>query len=409
MVSQLFLCYSQNNKKGTSTLLTEMFFVVTCLAPGIHAYRVSVGQEKLGHETFDNRIMLMMCKSSELVFEAIPGLLLQLFAYLTLPESSSFAIVSIFTSATMASFNTALLFFDKDTDLSTRLDNPSFWGLFPDDASSRSTAFFWLCIFHFAHVCSRSLSFALLWATFGGDVVFAFYGVELGVYLLVKVLRQDMFYWAPVPTLAMNMLAALIDRVTNKVLVDFTAYMVFRHPHESGGLYTLMVVWSQIFDFACVVLYLQYYDDTIIAKEHVYERRDKISAIALYSIAGSLGSLWLVSFATFINTINKRYIHTFFMWKTGSEYTIHLFRTSTSDFARMSSVFIVNVLYWSSIRDEVKAFTLANWHRWQAEKPEWFTDQFISIVPEEFIPPGDQGRRRNTALNFLAEGGLLAG
>ena len=34
----------------------------------------------------------------------------------------------------------------------------------------------------------------------------------------------------------------------------------------------------------------------------------------------------------------------------------------------------------------MKAFTLANWEKWESEKPEWFDDNFKANVPDDFIP-----------------------
>ena len=52
----------------------------------------------------------------------------------------------------------------------------------------------------------------------------------------------------------------------------------------------------------------------------------------------------------------------------------------------------------------MKAYTHANWDRWQAEEPEWFTEEWIASIPEDFVPLGlkssrvEQGRMRSSAL-----------
>ena len=42
-------------------------------------------------------------------------------------------------------------------------------------------------------------------------------------------------------------------------------------------------------------------------------------------------------------------------------------------------------------------WTRDNWKTWEKEKPAWFTDHFISTVPDEFIPVAmDLNRRRSS-------------
>ena len=51
-----------------------------------------------------------------------------------------------------------------------------------------------------------------------------------------------------------------------------------------------------------------------------------------------------------------------------------------------ADVFINNKTHWMPIRDKVEAWVKEGWATWEEEKPEWFTDQWKSIVPEEMKP-----------------------
>ena len=42
--------------------------------------------------------------------------------------------------------------------------------------------------------------------------------------------------------------------------------------------------------------------------------------------------------------------------------------------------------HWKGIEDEVRDFTLANWERWEEEKPEWWTQKLKARVPDRFMP-----------------------
>ena len=45
-----------------------------------------------------------------------------------------------------------------------------------------------------------------------------------------------------------------------------------------------------------------------------------------------------------------------------------------------------NEVHWSPIRDKVESWVRAGWATWEEEKPEWFTDQWKSTVPEDMKP-----------------------
>jgi hypothetical protein len=105
MFVQLLVTWLQHRKMGAKVVTRELFFTVTGLAPGVHAYNVASGHEKHARETVPARTLLIFSKCAELVFESVPGLLLHFYAYITLAKSSKFALVSIFTSALTTAFS----------------------------------------------------------------------------------------------------------------------------------------------------------------------------------------------------------------------------------------------------------------------------------------------------------------
>jgi hypothetical protein len=229
MFFQLFLTWVQHRKMGVKVLFRELVFTATGLAPGVHAYNVASGHEKHAMEAVPARTILIFSKCAELVLESVPGLLLQFYAYITLAKSSKFALVSIFTSALTTAFSSSGMFFDKDIDPESRSFNPLFYGVFPDNTTARASAFFFLFLFSIAHVLNKALGVTLFWATFGGNAVFVYYGAELAVYFCVKLIRRDLVYWIPTEGIVMTALFAFIERLCNKVLIDFTACMHFRY------------------------------------------------------------------------------------------------------------------------------------------------------------------------------------
>ena len=61
------------------------------------------------------------------------------------------------------------------------------------------------------------------------------------------------------------------------------------------------------------------------------------------------------------------------------------FVENTDDELKME-VIQYQVGLWVEIRDDVKAYSLKNWRRWEAEKPAWFDENFKAKVPDDFIP-----------------------
>ena len=56
---------------------------------------------------------------------------------------------------------------------------------------------------------------------------------------------------------------------------------------------------------------------------------------------------------------------------------------------RAGAVFTNNKNQWKSIYEEVKQWVCQNWPRWMEEKPAWFDDKMISMIPQDMIPSSD--------------------
>lgn len=126
----------------------------------------------------------------------------------------------------------------------------------------------------------------------------------------------------------------------------------------------------------------------------------KISATSLYTFVGALAVTWIITFAIFLRQIKPHYKDTFFTFKTGFQFTIDSFKNGND--LQKSDVFNMQKRHWTSIRGEVKEWTLSNWSQWESEKPDWFTEFFISTVPSDFIPRKlDPDRRRSSVLGSL--------
>jgi hypothetical protein len=112
-------------------------------------------------------------------------------------------------------------------------------------------------------------------------------------------------------------------------------------------------------------------------------------------------------YVTLAYMAKPEYRYLFYTAETGVQYA-RLKWEGVADEVKMD-IFNFSEVKWMSYADEVREFTHANWARWKAEKPAWFTEEVIQRVPDEFIPvaalvelnasaPGGQRRRSSVGL-----------
>ena len=89
------------------------------------------------------------------------------------------------------------------------------------------------------------------------------------------------------------------------------------------------------------------------------------------------------------------------------------FTKGESDESKMEMFSCQRLLWESDIGEDVKQWTTENWATWVEEKPEWFTPQIVSMVPDEYIPTerlealGAHRKRRGSAAGSMREFLLL--
>ncbi|GMI40477.1 hypothetical protein TeGR_g12310, partial [Tetraparma gracilis] len=141
------------------TRFFEFLSVISFMKPGVDAYRVASGAEPATGAAFEPLIEMLYTKGGELVFEAVPGLVVQLVAALTAEKNTTSAYVSLLISTASAALTATTLFWDIDTDPGKRKANPAWVGIVPD--LGRGTAFatvFAMCAFHiFAKAAGTAL------------------------------------------------------------------------------------------------------------------------------------------------------------------------------------------------------------------------------------------------------------
>jgi hypothetical protein len=198
----------------------------------------------------------------------------------------------------------------------------------------------------------------------------------------------------PMP-LAMSIPLSVLMRIGIKAVVDFSGCLLMRNPYELGGIYfSFNLMTTQVSVPVCVYLYFKYYDGA-----------NKLDETMTWIIAITLLLLWLAAFSFLIfYVIVPEYRKTFWSFQTGWQKSQAFFLDNEDNEERRIVVFNNIQANWKSIEEDVKAWTHANWNRWEEEQPEWFTPARKATIPDEFIPAaavkalgGAQRERRGSA------------
>ena len=155
------------------------------------------------------------------------------------------ALASIGVSALTTGFASALITFDVEISVDERKNQPLFFGFIPDDHAARGKAFVLMMLISAFHNLSRSVGCALLALASGKTVAF-FVGGEMLVFWTWKILRGDFLYWARIEW-PLIIIVTLVDRVTQKIVADFSGCLLYRHPCAMGGIaFSVNMIWVSI-------------------------------------------------------------------------------------------------------------------------------------------------------------------
>ena len=390
MTLQVLSVFVQYWNKSWRVFVREILITALFMRPAVDAYRVSTNHEDK-EANMDQLSELVLNKCIELACESIPGCILQLYVWLSAPEEAgTYALVSIAISCLTTGFTSAMIAFDMDVDVLRRMVQPKFYGYIPNEHGLRGKCFMLMTLISTLHNLSRSIGYALLAASDRENFLWIFFSGEIGLHLLLKIIRRDFFYWVKIYRV-LGFIGSLFSRVVTKVITDFTGCIHMRHPYELGGIgFTLSLVWAQAFPFVA----LQYLDS------------DRNDTIRFFLVACFI--IWLILTFIFLCTIDVGYLRTFFGTKTGPQYTCELYLTTNDSRLKFDAVFTNRIEYTKSIHEEVKVWLGANIDRWNRERPDWFN---IEMIPDELLPKDvfeSEGgaRRRRSSVSFVEFVGL---
>jgi hypothetical protein len=267
--------------------------------------------------------------------------------------------------------------YDYDTDPEKRAETPGFYGYVPDKGRRRVVLLVLMTFNGATMLLTRCLGAALLMLT-NKFYLFGFFAVDQGMYLGYKVARGDFDYWMPVDG-GTGLFLSLLMRVIVKNIADFTGVVQFRAPGEMGGLYFTV---NAVLCFALCFAALKVYFASEVGK--VSELNEDFATSAFFGLFG----FWVLMAALFASLIKREYWGTFVGLETGTEWATKFFLEGKTDKAKSKTVRL-NKKKWRRIRGAVKDWVREGWWKWKEDKPEWFTDTWISKLPDDFIPGGE--------------------
>ena len=159
-------------------------------------------------------IYFCSCKSA---LQAIPAAVVQTYALLLSENPSSLVLLSILVSILSISLGVTNMAFDFDLNPAFRIENPAFYGYLPAESSKRFAIFVALCLFSSCQIAMRIIGISVLAATNAFYVVL-FLGGDMGLYIFVKVVREDLRWFPRIDGLTSWILSIFL-RIFNKIFV----------------------------------------------------------------------------------------------------------------------------------------------------------------------------------------------
>ena len=127
LVFQLLVVIGQTagrTKNKWRTLFIEILSVVSFTKPGWDARRLASGAEQQPGAWVDPLVEAMGTKISEMVFEGVPGLVIQLVAFIQAEDKTTSAVISLLISLGSTAMTSSVLFYDMETHPGSRKRNP---------------------------------------------------------------------------------------------------------------------------------------------------------------------------------------------------------------------------------------------------------------------------------------------
>jgi hypothetical protein len=222
MLIQMVGVTYNHRHRGFGPLVLELLIVLSCFKPLVDTRRV-LNAHKIVGAPVDARFERTGCKMVELVVNAVPSVIIVIRSALASGVTSYVPLFSIGTSLLSIATISTGTFFGFDQDPEGRLHSPMFYGCVRAGPLLQALTRVSLYILSLAHPAAKLVSVAMLLLLSKTALALYLTG-NIGVYLLYKAARGDVFYWTP----HSGIKVALLMRALNFLFVDMTANPHFR-------------------------------------------------------------------------------------------------------------------------------------------------------------------------------------
>jgi hypothetical protein len=220
----------------------------------------------------------------------------------------------------------------------------------------------------------------------------------------------------------------LFVRVCEKIVLDGTGFVQFRHPFNAGGFYYIFnAVMTHVACFAAAALYSGHFTGTALdnrsynftegnytsasmatdanvanatatfpangssAAKHdagtaLHVNTGKIDNFTLFTTIVTLSAVWTVALVGLLLTMKREYRGSFVSLQTGYAYSRAHFLEHDGEDARRAEIFYTNQRHWRSIRDLVRQWVLGAYATWLQLRPAWLTEALHTHIPDDFMP-----------------------
>jgi len=379
MALQLLIAFVQNREKGVSVVLREFAAVFLCIKPGLDSMRVALDEEMEEKSIMDAKTELAYTKAAGLFAESLPGALIQMLAFIAGTDQSLVVVLSLASSVITGAFISTFISYDLDVDKRRRKFRPDTYGYIPDGLWKRLGTFACMLLMSGTQLFTKAFSCALCAVVSTPLLVASIFG-EVGLFLIYKLLRQDFLYWLPIPGVVGATIAFFI-RIITKIIVDFTALVHFRNPHELGGIFFTFTL--AVSPLTCLYFghrYLAYVADPSNASKLTWV----LSSSTVYRIIFGLFFLQISNFVMFLKLIKPKFRSSFLSFETSCQKTMSIFMDGRDDSTKIL-VFEDNHAKWAPIKDDVKVWLNDTLPKLLEEQPEWFNNQVKATIPDNFV------------------------
>jgi hypothetical protein len=277
--------------------------------------------------------------------------------------------MSLLTSLTSVAGFAVSMIATYDTPEKAEIE-PAFYGMLPKNRAALFVFYFLLMV----NSIARQVSFLITLATLGTLSLVLLIGVPLLV-ILVKITRDDFFYWSPAPSKAAHIINATLNRSLGCILVAFCAALQLRYSCELGGACWIgtQAIWGMVGLLNGLVA-LVWHGGPVFSQIQV------CSEITFW-----------VSLALVLAMCPSHLRRTFFSAETGKEYLKLTYWSNQTSEMKIRLISETNYLMWVGYEDEVQEWLSEAWEReWKnpQNQPEYFKPEAFALVPQHLLPSG---------------------